>query len=159
RDVTPGDHDANPTSTTFSVGDDFTFSPDGTHLLFTAPPIVNEAWSTNYDIWRAPIDGSARPKNVTQDNRAADGTPRFSPDGRHLAYRGQRRPGDEADRWELVVAACDPSGALQEKPKSITANFDSGVEEFVWFPKSDGLLFAAEKNGDTAIWSLKLGAD
>src|SRR5205807_1075369 len=34
KDVTPGDRDAYPTSTTFSVGDDYTFSPDGTHLLF-----------------------------------------------------------------------------------------------------------------------------
>src|SRR5262249_47423943 len=32
RDVTPGDRDAYPTSTTFSVGDDFTFSPDGKYL-------------------------------------------------------------------------------------------------------------------------------
>jgi len=27
RDFTPGDRDAYPTSTTFSIGDDFTFSP------------------------------------------------------------------------------------------------------------------------------------
>ena len=36
RDVTPGDRDAYPTSTTFCVGDDFTFSPDGKYL--SSPP-------------------------------------------------------------------------------------------------------------------------
>ena len=55
RDVTPGDRDAYPTSTTFSSGDDFTFSPDGTHLVFTAVPAKDEAWSTNYDICRVGI--------------------------------------------------------------------------------------------------------
>ena len=57
KDVTPGDRDANPTSDTFSIGDDFTFSPDGKFLLFTAPPERDEAWSTNYDICRVPVSG------------------------------------------------------------------------------------------------------
>src|SRR5439155_24582907 len=127
-DVPPGDHDANPTSTTFSVGDDFTFSPDGTHLLFTAPPIVNEAWSTNYDIWRVPADGSAKPKNLTLDNRAADGAPRFAPDGKHVAYRAQKKPGFEADRWQLTVATTDPSRTLTGPAKSGTPKFDSSAK-------------------------------
>jgi dipeptidyl aminopeptidase/acylaminoacyl peptidase len=56
-DVTPGDRDAYPTSSTFSIGDDFTFSPDGKHLYFTAVPEKNEAWSTDYDICRVPVTG------------------------------------------------------------------------------------------------------
>src|SRR5207253_6891207 len=91
RDITPGDHDAYPTSDTFSVGDDFTFSPDGKSLVYTAPPERHEAWSTNYDLWRVPLTGGS-PECLTKRNRAADGTPRFSPDGRLLAYRAQKRP-------------------------------------------------------------------
>ena len=41
RDVTPGDRDAYPTSSTFSSGTDFTFTPDSGHLLFTAVPKKN----------------------------------------------------------------------------------------------------------------------
>jgi dipeptidyl aminopeptidase/acylaminoacyl peptidase len=52
RDVTPGDRDAFPTSSTFDSGDNFTFTPDGKYLVFTAPPADNEAWSTNYDLCR-----------------------------------------------------------------------------------------------------------
>ena len=55
HDATPGDRDANPTSSTFSVGDDFTFTPDSRHLVFTATPAENEAWSTNYDLCRVRI--------------------------------------------------------------------------------------------------------
>src|SRR5262249_31932937 len=79
RDVTPGDRDAYPTSTTFSSGTDFTFSPDGSHLLFTAVPEKNEAWSTNYDICRVSVDNkSTKWECLTTDNKAADSGPQFS---------------------------------------------------------------------------------
>ncbi len=92
RDVTPGDRDANPTSSTFSSGADFTFSPDGKFLLFTAVPAKHEAWSTNYDLCRVGIDnGSTDWENLTSDNVAADSGPQFSRDGTHLAYRAKTR--------------------------------------------------------------------
>lgn len=52
RNVTPGDNDAVPTSSTFSAGDDFAFSPDGTELAYTAPHAVTreQAWVTNHDV-------------------------------------------------------------------------------------------------------------
>ena len=61
RDVTPGDRDAYPTSSTFSLGDDFTFSPDSKSLVYTAPPLRDEAWSTNYDICACRLP-AARPR-------------------------------------------------------------------------------------------------
>ncbi|HMO35567.1 MAG TPA: S9 family peptidase, partial [Gemmatales bacterium] len=82
KDVTPGDRDANPTSSTFSVGDDFCFSPDGTHLLFSAVPAKNEAWSTNYDICRVSITNTNTEWETLTRNEAADIYPRFSPDGK-----------------------------------------------------------------------------
>jgi dipeptidyl aminopeptidase/acylaminoacyl peptidase len=156
RDVTPGDSDAYPTSTTFSSSVDFTFSPDGTHLLFTAPPKKNEAWSTNYDIWRVAVDGSGKPENLTDDNKAADSGPQFSPDGKRLAYRMQKRAGFEADRWELMVVETDPSGAWQGKPRSLTSKLDSWVEEFVWGPDNNTLFFTAEEKGLLPVFSVTL---
>src|SRR5262249_22311830 len=98
HDVTPVDRDAYPTSDTFSSGDNFTFSPNGEYLVYTAVPERNEAWSTNYDICRVPVTGG-KSECLTKENRAADGAPRFSPDGKWLAYRAQRRRGFEADKW------------------------------------------------------------
>jgi Tol biopolymer transport system component len=102
KDVTPGDRDAFPTSDTFSTGDNFTFSPDNTHLVFTAVPARNEAWSTNYDICQVPIIGG-KIECLTKDNLAADSGPVFSPDGKRLAYRSQKRAGFEADKWNLMI--------------------------------------------------------
>ncbi len=90
RDVTPGDYDGFPTSTTFSTAVDYTFSPDGNHLVFTAPPKEHEAWSTNWDIWRVSVDGKSKPENLTTGNVAADSGPQFSPDGTKLAYRARK---------------------------------------------------------------------
>lgn len=151
-DVTPGDRDAYPTSTTFSLGDDFTFSPDGKDLYFTAVPEKNEAWSTDHDICRVPVTGgTTKWETITTDNKAADGSPLFSPDGKWLAYRAQKRPGFEADKFELMVL---PADSLHEKdvkkrakPRSITSEFEVSVEDFVWMPDSERIYFSADDRG------------
>jgi dipeptidyl aminopeptidase/acylaminoacyl peptidase len=152
RDVTPGDRDAYPTSTTFSLGDDFTFSPDGSHLLFTAVPERDEAWSTNHDICCVPIEGG-KVETLT-DNTAADASPRFSPDGKHLVYRAQKRAGYEADRWQLMLVETDPSGAFKGKPRSLTEDFDASVHEYVWDAGSGTVLFIAEQNARAPIFAV-----
>ena len=116
-----------PSSSTFSNGDDFTFSPDSKYLLYTAPPQRDEAWSTNYDIFRVPVTGG-EPECLTKDNPAADGAPKFSPDGKQLAYRAQRRAGFEADRWRLYVVTCDASGAPTGKPRCVSDKLDSSPD-------------------------------
>jgi dipeptidyl aminopeptidase/acylaminoacyl peptidase len=170
RDVTPGDRDANPTSDTFSAGDDFTFSPDGKYLLFTAVPAKHEAWSTNYDICRVPValapsggrsklSGGRQPpewETLTKDNPAADGTPRFSPDGKWLAYRAQKRPGFEADRWQLMIVESNGSGDFKSKPRSITSDFDGSPETFVWAENSKAVLFIAEESALAQIFVASL---
>jgi dipeptidyl aminopeptidase/acylaminoacyl peptidase len=149
RDVTPGDRDANPTSDTFAAGDDFTFSPDGQSLIYTAPPARNEAWSTDYEICRVPVAGG-KSECLTTANKAADGGPRFSPDGQFLAYRAQRRPGYEADRWEIMVTDAQAKGT----PRSVTAEFDSSPVAFIWGPDSKSIYFTAEENGASPIFAV-----
>jgi dipeptidyl aminopeptidase/acylaminoacyl peptidase len=151
RDVTPGDRDAYPTSATFAVGDDFTFSPDSKYLVFTAVPERDEAWSTNYDVCRVPVTGG-KVETLTKDNPAADGGPRFSPDGKWLAYRAQKRAGFEADRWELMITDAE----FKTQPRSVTAAFDSWVEEFVWASNSATIYFVAEEKGTVPIWQVNI---
>jgi dipeptidyl aminopeptidase/acylaminoacyl peptidase len=140
HDATPGDRDAYPTSTTFSVGDDFCFSPDGKYLVFTAVPAKDEAWSTNHDICRVAIDNtSINWEALTMDNPAADCSPQFSPDGTKLAYRAQKKAGYEADKWDLMIADCEGNGTWKSKPRCATEKFDRSVDSFAWRPSSRGL--------------------
>jgi len=147
KDLTPGDRDAVPTSTTFSAGIDFAFSPSGDEIAYTATPVPveREAWSTNHDIYVVSVNGST-PRQLTT-NPAADGYPRYSPDGRYIAYRAQSRPGYEADRWQLMLY--DRSNGTA---RSLTAKFDAQVGSQVWTPDSKGLFFEAEEEGSTPVF-------
>lgn len=152
RDATPGDRDANPTSSTFSSGDDFTFSPDGKFLVFTAVPERDEAWSTNYDLCRVPVTNtSTKWECLTTGNRAADSGPKFSPDGTKLAWRAQKRAGYEADTWDVVVAGAKPDGSLTDGPKAVIGDADTSANEFSW-SRGGTILFTADAGGQTKLF-------
>jgi dipeptidyl aminopeptidase/acylaminoacyl peptidase len=60
-----------------------------------------------------PVDGSAAPTNLTADNKAWDGFPVASPDGKTLYYLAMKKPGAEADRF-AIMALDLASGAKRE---------------------------------------------
>jgi dipeptidyl aminopeptidase/acylaminoacyl peptidase len=151
RDVTPGDRDANPTSSTFSVGDDFVFTPDSKAIVFTAVPERDEAWSTNYDLCQVSVKGG-KVRTLTSGNPAADNGPRFSPDGKWLVYRAQKKPGFEADRWQIMVVDAEFKG----QPRSLTADFDASPDVPVWGADSETLYFTAEERAASPIYRVSL---
>ena len=154
RDVTPGDRDAYPTSTTFSAPQDYCFSPDSSHLVFSAVPAIDESWSTNYDLCRVPTSGGTTQwQTLTAKNPAADGLPVFSPDGTKLAFRSQRKPGYEADKWELMVANCNSDGSLLDEPRSLTPDVDLSFDELVW-RNNDQIITAAESNAMKPLYQI-----
>lgn len=157
HDATPGDRDAYPTSSTFSSGEDFTFSPDSKHLVFTAVPEKDEAWSTNYDICRVAIDNkSPKWECLTKDNLAADSGPRFSPDGKNLAWRAQKKAGYEADRWLIKIVNADADGTWTNKPETLLVNEKIlSPEEFVW-AGDEAIIFAADEAGKKPMVRLQL---
>jgi dipeptidyl aminopeptidase/acylaminoacyl peptidase len=155
RDVTPGDRDAYPTSSTFSTSDDFTFSPDGTHLVFTAVPAKDEAWSTNFDLCRVSVtNAKAAWETLTKDNPAADGSPRFSPDGKKLAWRAQKKAGYEADKWNVLVADATPDGRPAGKAVNLTELGELSANEFTW-AGGGFVIFTADWNGLTLPYAYK----
>jgi len=154
KDVTPGDRDAYPTSTTFSVGDDFTFSPDSQSILFTAVPKDGESWTTNHDICRVSIDNKSPDwPSLTSANPAADSCPKFSPDGKHVAYRTQIKPGYEADKWNLTLQPCNLDGTFVGKPTVLTSDLDRSVNDFLWVGNTD-LIFSTDEFASSALYSV-----
>lgn len=149
RDVTPGENDAVPTSSTFSEGDEFDFSPNGQELAFAAPHHVTreQAWSTNHDIWIVNLSTGERRQITTSP--AADTHPRFSPDGKRLAYRAQARAGFEADRWQLRLL-----NLASGEDRSLTESFDSGVTAVEWMADGKSLVFNAEDKGTLSLYGV-----
>ena len=151
RDATPGENDAVPTSSTFSAGDEFAWSADGRELVFCAPPAVlrEQAWSTNHDLWAVNLATGARTQLTT--NPAADGLPRFSPDGKLLAYRAQARAGFEADKWSLWVL-----DRASGQRRSLTGNWDQSVSSFTWAADGKTIFIEAQEIGAEPVWSVAL---
>ena len=143
-DLTPGDRDTPP----FDVGGALAFdvSPDGKEFVYASNPDPVEALSTNSDLWLVPFAGGGQPRNLTAANKAFDGSPKFSPDGKWIAYRAQKRPGFEADQFRLVLYE-RASGATRE----LTPNFDHWVEDYVWAPDSRSVFFLSHIRGRGVI--------
>jgi dipeptidyl aminopeptidase/acylaminoacyl peptidase len=97
-DLTPGDFDSPPTQQEDAA---IAFSPDGGELAFVSnrEGADKEAWTTNNDVFLVATSGGQARKLTA--NPAADVQPEYSPDGRTIYVRAQRRPGCESDRWYL----------------------------------------------------------
>ncbi len=65
-----------------------------------------------------------------------DQNPKFSPDGRYLAWLSMERDGYESDRQRLCIYD------LQQDTKTyVTETFDSNVDDFCWAPDSHTLFY------------------
>ncbi|MGA8277163.1 MAG: S9 family peptidase [Rhodanobacteraceae bacterium] len=96
--------DGDVPSKPFGDDSEYAFSPDGNSVYFDVRIAgKTEPWSTNFDVYSVPSDGSAAPKNLTAGNQAWDGYPLPSADGRTLYYLAMKRPGFEADRFGIMA--------------------------------------------------------
>ena len=149
KDITPGDHDVPP----FSLGgqDAYAISPDGKEVAFTSNWDEVGATSTNNDIFVVPITGG-EPKKLST-SPGGDSTPLYSPDGKWLAWRMQKRAGYESDRFRLVVY-----DRKSGKIRNLTEAFDQWVEAMAWSPDSKYIYFTSENKGEAPIYRLDLAA-
>jgi dipeptidyl aminopeptidase/acylaminoacyl peptidase len=136
----------------------YAFSPDGKELCFTrnGDPAPAHAWSTNSDLWVVEVEpdeqgATRKARNITSGNSAWDGSPRYSPDGRYIAYLTQSRPGFEADLFQLALYDRESGNS-----RILAPGFDNWVEAFRWLPASDGIVFEAPLQGQTPLYMVKL---
>ncbi len=155
RDLTPGEFDA----PVFELGGHggFAVSPDGKELAFASNHAPDPASSTNSDLWVVALDagpeGLRAPRNVTADNPAWDGSPRYSPDGRFIAYRTQRVPGYESDRFRLALL--DRGSG---RSRVLTEDFDDWVTDLAWSADSRSVYFQADRKGRTPLHALDVAS-
>jgi len=143
RDLTPGDYDAPP----FSLGGagDYDFSPDGKEICFARNTDKVEATSTNSDLWIVPAGGGEARRITT--NPAYDGTPGYSPDGKYIVYRAQKRPGFEADKFEIMIY-----DRAQGQSRSLTADLDRSAGDLSWAPDSQSIYFTCADEGYSSVY-------
>lgn len=147
-DVTPGAYDTPPIS--LGSAHDYVWSPDGQEICFVrnADPIV--AVSTNNDLW-VTSPGGGEIKQITT-NPANDNGPRYSPDGRYIAFMAMKRAGFESDQQDLMLYD-RKTGQF----KNLTETLDRYVSEFVWAPDGRSLYFVVPHHGRYRLYRVRLG--
>ena len=149
RDLMPA-MDADTPSKPFGGPEEIAFTPDGKGLVFTARNVGREeAWSTNFDLFYVPIDGSKAPECLTPANKAWDTTPVFSPDGKTMAYLAMSRPGYEADRFRIVLKPW-PAG----QGRVLTEKWDYSPAALKWSAGGDSILATAPNKGQTSLFAV-----
>ena len=151
RDVTPGEYAAPVFMLGGGIG--FNFSPDSKELCFVSKHVNHPEASTNADLFTVPVNGG-KTVDITKGNKAWDGWPIYSPDGKYIAYRTQKIPGYESDLFRLAVY-----NRKTGVSKIISGNFDNWIDDFRWSPDSKIIYFIGEVGGCTPIYKISLRED
>ena len=143
KDLTPGTRDVPP----FSLGgsDDYDISPNGQEVCFSMNADPVPATSTDSDLYVVSLASGQPPVKITI-TMGADANPRYSPDGKYIAWRAQMRAGYESDRWRLMTLERSTG-----KVTNLTESLDRWVNSFTWSPDSGSLFFTTSDRGRQAI--------
>ena len=131
-------------------------APDGRSAAVTLQTVAPGFDGYRHAIWLVPTDGSGAARQLTLGSRH-DRQPRFSPDGRLLAFLSERRvvldpephsearePDNREDAWQVHLLPLDGGEArrLTDLPR--------GVEAFEWSPDGSRLAVLSASRGATA---------
>jgi len=142
--------DADTPSKPFGGPEEITFTPDCKGVIFTARDVGREEpWSTDLDLYYAPIEGSTPPKCLTEENQAWDTHPLFSPDGKTLAYLAMSRPGYESDRFRIILRTW-PGG----KEQVLTEDWDRSPSTFCWSADGKTIYATAANLGQDSLFAV-----
>lgn len=104
-------------------------SPDGQWVAYTVTEAVRETDKNNTDIWMVRWDGSQQVRlTFTPDGESR---PRWSPDGRYLAFVSSRQGAKGGQVWLLNRAGGEAMKVTEVK---------GGVADYAWSPDSRRLV-------------------
>lgn len=147
--VTKG-FDGDTPSKPFGDESEFTFTPDGQSIVFSARQAgKTEPWSTNFDLYQVAVSAPGQLTNLTEANPAWDTGPVFSPDGQTLAYRAMERPGFEADKYNIVLR-----DVATGQTRQIAANWDRSADSLQWSKDGKSLFVTAGDVGNTKLFQI-----
>ncbi|UCC31425.1 MAG: S9 family peptidase, partial [Phycisphaerales bacterium] len=108
-----------------------------------------EPWSTDFNLYLVPVDGSARPRCLTEENKAWDTRPVFSPSGKTLAYLAMARPGYESDRFRIMLMSW-PNGLT----RVLTEDWDRSPRSLAWSPDGRTVYTTADDVGQHPLFAV-----
>ena len=136
----------------------FAWSPDGKSVAYTCRKKAGSEYtkSTDSDIYLYDIESAGtvnlcKLEGASDMNMGYDTNPKFSADGRYIAWQSMERDGYESDINRLYVMD------LNSKRKwSVSENFVSNVDDFVWDQERNYFFFIGSWQGCMSLFSVDL---
>ncbi|MCL4760524.1 MAG: S9 family peptidase [Burkholderiales bacterium] len=133
--------------------DEYDIAPDGREVAITFDPGDEPRMMARADLVVLDLP-SGRWRNVTADSGMSDEHPRYSPDGRRIAYHAYDTQRAFNDQGHLRVLD-RRSGAWSRLAPAL----DRATTHVQWAPDSQALLFCCEDAGRIDLRRLPLGAE
>lgn len=136
----------------FGGTDDFAWTPDSKKIAYTCRKKTGKeyAFSTNSDIFLYDTENKET-KNLTSGMMGYDTYPRFSPDGRYMAWLSMEHDGYESDKNRLFIQNLESGEKVY-----LTEQFDYCAESFVWNDNNESIYFLAVKDGKKGIFDIQI---
>jgi dipeptidyl aminopeptidase/acylaminoacyl peptidase len=113
-------------------------SPDGGWVAYTVTTVDSAKDKSDNDIWMTSWDGATTIRLTSSPE--SESSPRWSPDGRYLAFLSGRQEGKGAQVWLLDRRGGEAQRVTQLK---------GGVSEFAWSPDSRRMVLVVDEETDS----------
>ncbi len=113
-------------------------SPDGAWVAYTVAAIDSAKDKSDTDLWMTSWDGAQSIRLTSTPE--GEGTPRWSPDGRYLAFVSGRQEGKGGQVWLL-----DRRGGEAQRLTTLKG----GISGFEWSPDSKRLVLVLDEETDS----------
>lgn len=134
----------------FGGSEQFEFSPDGQEIALTLKLVNNPAESTDTGVYTVGIEGGVL-KNITPGMPGYDMEPRYSPDGRFIAFHSMERASFESDR-NRVMLYDRSGGGIRE----VTSGLDQTAHHATWSEDSKSIFFYSETRGTDQLYKIDI---
>lgn len=153
KDIMEGERFDAPTKP-YGGTEEIAWSPDGKKLAYTCKKLTGKAYSlsTNTDIYLYDM-ASGSTTNLTEGMPGYDRNPRFSPDGRWMAWESMARDGYEADKIRLFIADLSTG-----EKKDYSSAFDNNAEQLVWSNDGTRVYFISCVEATAQLFALNLAS-
>lgn len=141
----------------FSGLEQLDWTPDSQFIAYSCKKLSGKeyAFSTNTEIYIYNV--ATAECSVVPMGGGYDTDPRFSPDGKHIAWLSMRRDGYEADKVRLMAA--DFANGNVTSIRDLTESFKYNAAGPIWDEESESIYFNALAEGLQGIFKSNLSGD
>lgn len=136
----------------FGGMEEVAWSSDSKMIAYTCKKLTGKEYSlsTNSDIYFYNLT-TGQTTNATEGMMGYDLVPKFSPDGKYLAWQSMERDGYESDQSRLFLLNMETG----EKTYA-TRDLDLDVRSCEWAPDSESIYFTCDVQGTMQIYHFAL---